>query len=358
MGIWAPRPFSAFDLCRLSWYDNSALVVTSNQVVTAENCPAHNHSYVPYTRGVEAVVQVRSWPDVENAIDQLVRSRRSINTRRAYHGDWAKWRAFVAANNVDLKNPGLAATTTFRDELGRQAFGPASITRILSSLSFFYSALRDAGMLRSNPFAKTWLPRPEVSDLHKTPAIEDATVVHLQAAISRDLSWKGKRDEAIVQLLYETGLRRASLATLRRDQLRRSGDDLIAFVTVKGGKERTVKITSGGQKALAAWFALAPPSVFVFPQETDPSKHLSLSMFNKILDARSKQAGLPKTAAPHQFRAAFITTAYDARVYERDIQVAAHHANSATTRGYDRGSRGDDVFTQVAAYRSKKKSAL
>jgi site-specific recombinase XerD len=306
---------------------------------------------------VEAIVRVRSWPDVESAIKQLIQSRRSNNTRCAYRDDWEKWLVFVGANNVDLKVPGLVETTAFRDALESQDYAPASITRILSSLSFFYSALRDAGLLRANPFAKTWLPRPEVSDLHKTPAIEDSMVVHLEAAVAKDLSWRGKRDAAIIQLLYGTGLRRASLATLRREQLRRVGNDLIAFVTVKGGKTRSVKITESGRLALEAWLTLASPSTFVFPQENDPSKHLSLTTFNKILTARSKQAGLAETASPHQFRAAFITTAYDAHVYERDIQAAAHHANSATTRGYDRGSRGDDVFTQVAAHRTKKKNA-
>lgn len=300
-----------------------------------------------------AIVPVRSWPDVEAAIAQLIRSRRSENTRSAYSADWQKWAVFVAANDVDMKAPGLAATTAFRDGLAT-SYAPASIARVLASLSFFYAALRDAGLLRTNPFAKTWLPRPEVSDLHKTPAIADDTVAQLAATLELDDSARGRRDAAIVCLLFETGLRRASLALLRRDQLRRDGADLIAFVVVKGGKEKSVKITQEGQRALEAWLALAPASPYLFPQSRDPSKPLDLTTFNRILSARSKLAGLSERATPHRFRAAFITTAYDAKVYERDIQAAAHHSNAATTRGYDRGHRGDDVFDRVAEFRGER----
>ncbi len=297
-----------------------------------------------------AIVSVRTWPDVEAAIEQLIGSRRSENTRDAYSADWRKWAAFVASRDVDIKTPGLAATTAFRDELAA-SYAPTSIARILASLSFFYAALRDIGLLRTNPFAKTWLPRPEVSDLHKTPAIADETVAQLVAPLEGDDTARGRRDVAIVRLLFETGLRRASLASLRRDQLRRDGANLIAFVTVKGGKEKSVKITREGRRALEEWLAVAPSSPYVFPQKRDPAKPLALTTFNRILGTRSKLAGLSESATPHRFRAAFITTAYDARVYERDIQAAAHHSNAATTRGYDRGHRGDDVFDRVAEFR-------
>ena len=319
----------------------------------------HKSSYVtssvlPMAEDRE-IVAVRTWPDVEEAIEQLIRSRRSENTREAYRSDWRKWLAYAIASGADLKSPGLAATTAFRDELVKQEYAPASVARILSSLSFFYSALRDAGLLRTNPFAKTWLPRPEVSDLHKTPAVEDAAVARLESALEEDDTWRGLRDVAIVRLLFDTGLRRSSLAVLRRDQLRRHGDDLIAFVTVKGGKEKSVKIPDGAREALDAWLAIAPASPYVFPMGRDPSRHLALATFNKILTARSRLAGLDEAVTPHRFRAAFITTAYDARVYERDIQAAAHHSNAATTRGYDRGQRGDGVFDRVAEFRDQKK---
>lgn len=302
-----------------------------------------------------ALEPLRAWPEIDAAIEELIRSRRAVNTRIAYTEDWSKWRAFVTSTGTDLATPGLGATTAFRDELTVN-YAPNSIARILSSLSFFYGALRDAGLTRSNPFARSWLPRPQIGNLRRTPAVEEDVVTRIIEAIDRDVSWRGRRDAAVVHLLHETGLRRASIASLQRGALRREGDGLVAVVTVKGGHEHAVRIGTGGQQALDAWLAIAPPSPYVFPQERDPSNHVALATVNKILVTRSRQAGLLETASPHQFRAAFITTAYDAQLYERDIQVAAHHANAATTRGYDRGQRGDAVFERVAEHRKEKKS--
>jgi integrase len=290
------------------------------------------------------------WPDVDAAITQLIASRRSENTRIAYEADWRKWCEFVVENRVDIKVPGLAATTAFRDGKAL-AYGPSSIARILSSLSFFYGALRDAGLVRQNPFAKVWLPRPEVGTLQRTPAVEDDDVEKLLVQIDCDRTRDGRRDAAIVRLLYDTGLRRASIAGLRRDQFRRDGDGMVAVVIVKGGKEGAIRLTPEAEAALTAWLKIAPKSIYVFPKRGDLDDHLVLGTINGILTSRAKAAGITEAITPHRFRAAFITAAYDAKVYERDIQASVHHSKAETTRRYDRGSRGDGVYETVAEFR-------
>jgi len=292
-----------------------------------------------------------TWPELDEAVRQLIRTRRSVNTRRAYEADWERWTTFALRNGLDLKNPGINATTDFRDQLvGVNA--SSTVHRVLSTLSFIYSAFRDLGLLRTNPFARVWLPRPEVSDLHKTPAVEDADVAKLLAHLEGDISSRGIRDRAIICMLYDTGLRRESVAALKRDRIRREDGSLVAIVTVKGGKEKLVHFTPGAENALNAWLDVAPPSPFVFPQER-PGRHghLNLATVNRLVDHRCKTAGVTSKITPHRFRAAFITAAYDARIYERDIQDAAHHASADTTRGYDRGRRGDNVVTKIAEHR-------
>lgn len=295
-----------------------------------------------------------SWPEIDAAIAQLIASRKAMNTQAAYKADWFKWRVFVASTGVDLRIPGLAATVTFRDQLIRD-YSTSSVARILSSLSFFYAALRDAGLVRTNPFARAWLPRPEASELRKTQAIGEDVVQSLERVIAQDRSTRGRRDAAMVRILYDTGLRRASLAGLRRDQLHRDAHGMIMTVIVKGGKERAVKLTAEAEAALNAWLAVVRPSLYVFPKKGAPTGHISLALVNKVLKDRAREAGLTISAHPHRFRAAFITTAYDAKIYERDIQTAVHHANASTTRGYDRGARGDDVFDRVSEFRKNQK---
>jgi site-specific recombinase XerD len=304
--------------------------------------------------GASLVRKAATWEQLEAAVAALIRARRSENTRKAYRADWQRWRDFVLSESADLAMPGLPVTTTFRDQLS-QTHSPSSVARVLASLAFFYGALQAAGLVTANPFNRAWLPRPEVSELHKTPVIEDETVKTLEASISRDRSRAGKRDAAIVRVLYDTGLRRASIASMRRDQIRHEGGELMIGVVVKGGKERLVKLTDEAEAALNAWLAVAQPSNFVFPKRGVKDGHIALASINRILETRARAAGLSSGSVhPHRFRAAFITTAYDAHIYERDIQVAAHHSNASTTRGYDRGARGDDVFGQVSEFRKQK----
>lgn len=297
---------------------------------------------------------VTQWPEIEKAIQLFIDSRRNENTKAAYRADWQKWLTFVLSTGTDLAMPGLAATTAFRDQLV-EVYASKSIYRILGSLSFFYAALRDAGVVRTNPFVRAWLPRPEVSDVNKTQVVDDSAVERLEASIARDFSPAGRRDAAIVRVFYDTGLRRSSLVTLKRDQLRMDGAVLTALVFVKGGKEAPVTFTLDAANAMAAWITVAPKSPYVFPGR-NPVKHLSLQAINHILKTRAEACGLTgHDVHPHRFRAAFVTTAYDAKLLESDIQSAVHHAHAHTTRGYDRKARGADVYDKVAEFRKDKK---
>lgn len=293
------------------------------------------------------------WPEIHSAVDQLIKSRRTENTRTAYTSDWLKWCMWVVAKAIDLKMPGLAATSEFRDELTTR-YEAASVRRILTTLSFLYSALREAGHIRVNPFATAWLPRPEASALHKTPTVTDSAALQLLQHVEADRSREGLRDALIIRLLYETGLRRESVAGLRRDQFRREEDGLVVVVKLKGLKEGIVKIQPETEGKLSAWLAVAYKSPFVFPKRGKPSEFMALASINHILKERAKQAGITEPIAPHRFRAAFITTAIDAGKPIRDVQVAAHHTSVDTTSGYDRGARGTDVFDVVAAHRKQK----
>jgi integrase/recombinase XerD len=304
------------------------------------------------TLAIRAEIEER-WPEIHSAVDQLIKSRRTENTRAAYANDWLKWCMWVIAKATDLKMPGLAATAEFRDELTTR-YESASVRRILTTLSFLYSALREAGHIRVNPFARAWLPRPEASALHKTPTVADSDALRLVRHVEADRSREGQRDALIIRLLYETGLRRASVAGLRRDQFRREEDGLVVLVKLKGGKEGIVKIQPDTERALSAWLAVAYKSPFVFPKRGKPSEPMALASVNHILKERAKQAGITEIVAPHRFRAAFITTAIDAGTPIRDVQVAAHHTSVDTTSGYDRGARGMDVFDVVAAHRKQR----
>ncbi len=286
---------------------------------------------------------------VEQAAAQLIASRRSPNTRDAYARDWARWRAFAQGISVDLVSPTLLATTGFREALSKD-LSSASVARVLASLSFFYKAFLSAGIVSVNPFARAWLPRPPQGSRNATKAIDSYVVQmildQVRGEASTGLISKNLRDHALLQLLYDTGIRRSSVQLLERAKVDAKG----ARITVKGGREEVVTFTAECARALGAWLRVAPPSRFVFPSR-DPEKPIHLSTVNEVLEYWAKIAGVVGRVHPHMFRAAFITDGYSAQVYERELQAAAHHKDASTTRRYDRGARGQTVVDEVAKFR-------
>jgi integrase len=201
--------------------------------------------------------------------------------------------------------------------------------------------------VQRNPFDSALLPRPVLSREGKTQLVSDADAAALLRVAANDPSPDGRRDTAVLRLLYDTGMRRESVALLRRGDLR----DGHAWITVKGEDDKEpVALLPRTEEAIAAWLHVAPPSPFVFPGPKGP---VAMTKINKIITSRCVEAGIAHVH-PHCFRAAFITAAYDNKMYERDIQKAVHHRKAETTRRYDRGQRGDQIAAVIAKSRDDK----
>lgn len=277
---------------------------------------------------------------------QVIESRRATNTRRAYTEDLKKWALFCSQRGFDMGEPTLPASILFRDELKEHGYSDASIHRILACLSLIYRAFMANGLVQRNPFDSIILPRPELSRAGKTEAIDDAVVAKLLRVVSKDKRRRGRRDYAIIRLLYDTGMRRMSVASLLRSDLKYPR----AWITVKGGHKEPVVFIPETISALKDWLRVAPHSPYVFPSKQDKESPIELTVVNQALTRRCKEAKI-EHLHPHQFRATFITAAYDSGTYERDIQRSVHHVNAETTRLYDRGQRGDNVTEAVAKRR-------
>jgi len=277
-------------------------------------------------------------------------SRAAEGTRALYVFDLERWVNWCDDNGHYVTRPKLEHATAFRNEL-QANFAPLTVRRILASLSSMYGAAlnQETPLATWNPFSPKALPWPPATEYTQTEAIADSDA---EAII--DAAADVPRDHAILWLLRETGLRRASIAALRRNRLVKRDGGLVAKVTVKGNKEREAAIPPSAAAALNRWLAIVT-GVYVFPDRRwRGEKPIHPSAINKVLD---KYARIAKVSGvhPHQFRVAFITTALDRGVPLRDVQEAAHHASADTTQRYDRGKRGLGVADAVAAFRQERK---
>jgi integrase len=242
----------------------------------------------------------------------------------------------------------LETATAFREFLIVER-SKSTARRALAAMSGLYRVLLVTRMVAANPFHSSVLAWPTESTVNKTKLVsEDIAEAMIANAVADPDEQRGARDAAILRLLYDTGLRRASVAALFRADFY----DGILRAIVKGDKEIESTLPAATAEAIDRWLAVAPASKFMFPG-SDGVRALNPLTINKLVNERAAAVGA-KAIHPHCFRAAFITACYDAGMPEYEIQASVHHSDSKTTRRYDRGSRGKAVAGQLAEFRKGK----
>ncbi len=155
----------------------------------------------------------------------------------------------------------------------------------------------------------------------------------------------GRRDRAILETLFSTGLRVAELASLNRDQvkIKEQTEDLEIAIIVKGDKIRTVYFSQRAVKALREYlnkrFDL-DEALFINYRRgsekklSDQSRRLTVKSIEDIVKKYVKISGLPVMATPHTLRHSFATDLLNQGVDLRTVQEFLGHSNIATTQIY------------------------
>lgn len=288
----------------------------------------------------------------ERSARVLIASRRSEGTRKLYTNDLKAWLAFCKTRKLNPADPPPETATTYRDALLAHPYAALTVRRILSALSKMYKAALVARAAAWNPFDAEALPRPAGDSFQRTEAIPD----DVARAIIEKAAKASLRDELLLRLLWDTGMRRDEVVRLKRENLiARDGRTVVGFYG-KGGKWREATLPES-TAALLASFLKTHKSDWLFPGRSGKgqvaSRPINLATVNKIVTRYMKLAG-HEGAHPHQFRAAFATTALD-KMPLHEVQAAMGHADPRTTQGYDRRQRGVGVADAVAAAREGKR---
>jgi integrase/recombinase XerC len=183
----------------------------------------------------------------------LLNENASAHTVRAYDSDIAQFLAFTATEagrkRIDLTPDHLThlAIRAFLGDLQKRGISRASAARKLAAIRTFARYLRREGLLEDDP-----------SSLVGTPKREQRLPAHLgEAEMTRLLEMPdvsqplGRRDRAILELFYASGLRLSELVGLGLEDVNLSGR--IVRVLGKGRKERLVPFNRSTDAAIRAW---------------------------------------------------------------------------------------------------------
>jgi integrase/recombinase XerC len=213
-----------------------------------------------------------------------------------------------------------------------QKNGASSIARKLSSLRSFFKYFVTKGVLDQNP-AKV-INSPKIPK--KLPKF--LNVDEINALLEHELGNQrySKRDHAILELLYSSGMRVSELVGLNIDQADLNEGTI--RVLGKGNKERIVPIGVKAIEALRDYYIERegftriknPEAVFINKNGT----RLSVRSVQRLVAKVTAATGISKNATPHVIRHSFATHMLGSGADLRSIQEILGHKSLSTTQRY------------------------
>jgi len=266
-------------------------------------------------------------------------------TVRSYRSDLALFLAFLAeweggaAPDAGRLDP--MAVRAFVASMHGRGNRKSSIARRLSAIRSFGRWLERRGLVTESPAAGIPTPRRE-KKLPRHLTVDEAFAVVEAPDVS---TLAGKRDRAILELLYASGLRVGELVALDLDDLDLAGETV--RVLGKGRKERIVPVGSKARAALTTWIRASRET----RQGPDAPRggrelrgaplflnrrggRLTDRSVRRILDACVQRAAVGRRISPHVLRHSFATHLLGAGADLRAIQELLGHASLSTTQKY------------------------
>lgn len=272
-------------------------------------------------------------------IDRFVRYLRvesglAANTAESYRLDLEKFFSYLRKREwSDPADVTPSVLAEFFAEIAKGGAAASSRARYLATLRGLYRFLRQEGFCRDDPTQhlsapKTGVKLPRTLTKQEVAALLDGPVPGGPEAA---------RDDAMIELLYASGLRVSELVALPLAGLNLQ----VGYVLVsgKGSKQRIVPIGETAHRKLAQYLSQArglllkrrtSPMLFV----TRRGGPLTRQGFWKLLRRRARQAGITARLSPHVLRHSFATHLLDRGADLRSVQAMLGHASLATTQIY------------------------
>jgi len=259
----------------------------------------------------------------------------SLNTIESYLFDVKKLINFLELNKMKI-NPDQLTETLGKEFVYHISKKIKSTTqaRIISGLKRFYEYLILENIIENNPFSNIETPKIG-SNLPSTLTIEEIDEIISSVKLT---SKTGKRNVAIVELLYSCGLRVSELINLKISDLFFS--ESLIKVTGKGNKERFVPISTLAQFCINNYINDIRCFVKIKKKSEDTlflnerGSNISRVMIFLILKKLGVSANIKKNISPHTLRHSFATHLIENGADLITIQNMLGHENITTTERY------------------------
>ena len=269
----------------------------------------------------------------------------SGNTVAAYKNDLQQFDSFVTGlrgngKPRDWEQLERDFIIDYLLSLKRKNYAEATVARKVAAIKSFFQYLQAEGTIRGNPTESLESPRVGRS-LPKPLSVTEVDEL-LEQPMKRNTP-ESRRDRAMLELLYATGLRVTELVSLNMDDMNMAGPHPYVRCMGKGSKERTIPIHEQAAAAVTAYVndgrallvkARKESALFVNRR----GERLTRQGFWLILKQYAKEANITSSVTPHTLRHSFATHMLRGGAPLRSVQELLGHANISTTQ----------VYTQIA----------
>jgi integrase/recombinase XerC len=269
--------------------------------------------------------------------------RYADNTLEAYSRDARQFLSFLAGSwqhTVTLAGLNSLTPGDFRNFMAARrddGTGSRSLARSLAALRSLFRYFERTGVLQNRsvlsvalPKLPPRLPKP-LTEIKAKDVVDEAALDGEQS----DHPWTGPRNQAVLLLLYGSGLRISEALGLNRKDAPLASRDVLRIMG-KGGRERLTPVLPVAQHAVAEYLEQCPHPL-------EPQGPLFVGVKGGRLSPRIVQLliarlrtnlGLPHTATPHALRHSFATHLLSRGADLRVIQELLGHASLSTTQTY------------------------
>lgn len=277
----------------------------------------------------------RKWEEISRRYRTYIRLEKHLaqNTVESYMRDLKQFAHFILRQwDVPPRRVEREMVERYMAWLYERGCEAASQARLLSGVKSFFNYLLLTDGIESSPAEFILTPKcgrrlPDVlttSEIDRIIATVDTSTV------------KGRRDSAMLEVLYSCGLRVSELTSLRLSDLF-FGEGYIR-VTGKGDKQRLVPVSAVARERIQIYLedrrtaAVRTGCQTVFLNNR--GGQLTRVMVFTILRQAAQRAGIDKHISPHTFRHSFATHLIEGGASIRQVQELLGHESILTTEIY------------------------
>jgi integrase/recombinase XerD len=270
----------------------------------------------------------------------------SGNTIAAYRNDLSQLEEFVAGeveetSEIAWPSVNQDLVTDYVIHLKSQSYAEATVARKVAAVKSFFSFLQAEGKLKANPTEA--LASPKVGKSLPKPLTVQEIDELLEQPLRRATP-EAKRDRAMLELMYATGLRVTELVSLDLADVQLDGERPFVRLVGKGNRERQIPLLEQPAQEVSEYIKYARPRLV--GERMEPAlfvnrrgERLTRQGFWLILKGYAAAAGILGRVTPHTLRHSFATHMLRGGMDIHKVQELLGHANISTTQVYTQVSR-------------------